>query len=125
MRPVAIAVGASRRRHRAPDGAGYGGDNDFAIDLRVDDHPDPITEMQRLYRSTTCCSARLPTPSCCRSRGRGRAGQRLALLGYTGEPLVALESWADTENLEERLHDGKIDPVVLRILRHQSDAVEA
>ncbi len=30
------------------DGAGYGGGNDRWIDLRVDDHPDPITELGRL-----------------------------------------------------------------------------
>ena len=30
-------------------GGGYGGDNDLAVDLRVDDHPDPINELQRLY----------------------------------------------------------------------------
>ncbi len=30
-------------------GGGYGGDNDLAIDLRVDDHSDPVSELQRLY----------------------------------------------------------------------------
>jgi uncharacterized Ntn-hydrolase superfamily protein len=29
-------------------GAGYGGLDDVAVDLRVDDHPDPIPELQRL-----------------------------------------------------------------------------
>ncbi|WP_142825987.1 DUF1028 domain-containing protein [Planococcus soli] len=31
------------------DGAGYGGYNDVKVDLRVDDHPEPIEELQRLY----------------------------------------------------------------------------
>ncbi|MEP6642253.1 MAG: DUF1028 domain-containing protein, partial [Gaiellales bacterium] len=30
-------------------GGGYGGNNDRLIDLRVDDHPDPVTELHRLY----------------------------------------------------------------------------
>ncbi len=126
------AAGGDRRGRQSAcvivrqHGAGYGGDNEFAIDLRTDDHPDPITELQRLYAihdllfGTTPDAELLPVDEVV-----DELGQRLALLGYTGEPLVALESWADTENLEERLHDGKIDPVVLRILRHQSDAVEA
>lgn len=30
-------------------GAGYGGIDDRAVDLRVDDHPDPVGELQRLF----------------------------------------------------------------------------
>jgi uncharacterized Ntn-hydrolase superfamily protein len=30
------------------DGAGYGGHDDVAVDLRVDDHADPVTELARL-----------------------------------------------------------------------------
>ncbi len=30
------------------DGAGYGGRDDVAVDLRVDDHRDPVTELARL-----------------------------------------------------------------------------
>ncbi len=30
------------------DGAGYGGHDDVAVDLRVDDHSDPVTELARL-----------------------------------------------------------------------------
>src|SRR5205823_8636641 len=32
------------------EGAGYGGFNDRFIDLRVDDHPQPIDELQRLLQ---------------------------------------------------------------------------
>lgn len=32
---------------RKPNG-GYGGDNDMYLDLRVDDHPDPVPELERL-----------------------------------------------------------------------------
>lgn len=31
------------------ESAGYGGYNDVKVDLRVDDHPEPIEELQRLY----------------------------------------------------------------------------
>lgn len=31
------------------EGAGYGSYNDVKVDLRVDDHPEPIEELQRLY----------------------------------------------------------------------------
>lgn len=31
------------------EGAGYGGYNDVKVDLRVDDHPEPIEELKRLY----------------------------------------------------------------------------
>jgi uncharacterized Ntn-hydrolase superfamily protein len=47
------AGGDSRGRQSAAllvvqDGAGYGGLDDIAVDLRVDDHADPITELGRL-----------------------------------------------------------------------------
>lgn len=32
------------------EGGGYGGDNDRLVDLRVDDHPDPIKELARIRR---------------------------------------------------------------------------
>src|SRR6188472_2249564 len=47
------AGGDSRGRQSAAllvvrEGAGYGGGDDVDVDLRVDDHPDPVTEMRRL-----------------------------------------------------------------------------
>jgi hypothetical protein len=32
----------------------------------------------------------------------------------------ALDTWASTENFEERLVPGKLDPVILDQLRHQA-----
>ncbi len=45
-------------------------------------------------------------------------GERLGRLGYDGDLARALDAWAGTENLEERV-DGveRLDPVVLRELR--------
>ena len=51
----------------------------------------------------------------------GELSERLSRARLHGSPAAALEAWADIENLEERLHPGRIDPVVLRLLRHQSD----
>ncbi len=51
---AADAAGGDRRGRESAAllvvraGAGYGGGNDRWIDLRVDDHPDPITELGRL-----------------------------------------------------------------------------
>ncbi|MGC4941864.1 putative peptidoglycan binding domain-containing protein [Kribbella sp. DT2] len=43
----------------------------------------------------------------------------LAQLGFTTPD--ALEAWAGTENFEERLVPGHLDPVVLDQLRAQAD----
>ena len=47
---------------------------------------------------------------------------RLESLGYpTSSSLAeALDTWAGTENFEERLVPGKLDPVILAQLRHQT-----
>ena len=48
------AAGGDRRGRQSAalfvvrDGAGYGGLDDIAVDLRIDDHPDPVTELARL-----------------------------------------------------------------------------
>ena len=48
------AAGGDRRGRQSAallvvrDGAGYGGLDDIAVDLRVDDHADPVTELGRL-----------------------------------------------------------------------------
>ena len=51
---AADAAGGDRRGRQSAallvvrEAGGYGGGNDRWIDLRVDDHPDPITELGRL-----------------------------------------------------------------------------
>ena len=55
---AAEAAGGDRRGRESAallvvrEGAGYGGGNDRWIDLRVDDHPDPITELERILDLT-------------------------------------------------------------------------
>jgi uncharacterized Ntn-hydrolase superfamily protein len=99
------------------EGAAYGGTLDIAIDLRVDDHRTPVTELGRLldlhdlYFGTPDPDSLLPLEGDLAAE----VSARLAQLGYEGPD--ALDTWASTENYEERLVPGKIDPVVLEQLR--------
>lgn len=97
-------------------GAGYGGFDDTAVDLRVDDHPTPIAELTRLldlndfYLTASTEGERIPvTPELQIELDRGAVdlGSRDFL------------SWVGTENYEMRVaEDGSwIDVRVLAILR--------
>jgi uncharacterized Ntn-hydrolase superfamily protein len=96
-------------------GEGYGGLSDVVVDLRVDDHPQPLVELRRLYAihqrlfGTTPAEDWLTVDDAVRSE----IDERLAGLGY-----ASLADWAGVENLEERLGgEDRIDPVVLDALR--------
>jgi uncharacterized Ntn-hydrolase superfamily protein len=123
---AAQAAGGDRRGQQSAallvverDG-GYAGLSDVLVDLRVDDHPEPVPELQRLYRlhralfGQTPRGQWLPVDAALADELRERLGR----LGYEGELASAFASWAGTENLEERI-DGveQIDPVVLAELR--------
>jgi uncharacterized Ntn-hydrolase superfamily protein len=102
-------------------GAGYGGNNDRAIDLRVDDHPDPVTELQRLYSIHDLLFGSTPEDRLVPlEQVQAEVSELLGRLGYHGDPAAELSTWAGMENLEERLHEGRIDPVVLRELRERA-----
>ena len=97
---------------------GYAGLSDTLVDLRVDDHEQPISELRRLYDAHQALFGVTP-----RSRWlavdddlRAEIQQRLATLGYE-----RLDDWAGVENLEERV-DGMdaVDPVVLEALRSKT-----
>jgi uncharacterized Ntn-hydrolase superfamily protein len=99
---------------------GYANLSDVLVDLRTDDHPEPVAELARLYGLHDLLFGKTP-----RARWvevddelRTELSERLATLGYAGELEAALPAWAGTENLEERV-DGvaQLDPVVLRELR--------
>ena len=111
------------------EGGGYGGFSDRSIDLRVDDHPEPIRELlrllalHRLYFERPEPSDLLPVDGALLVEGATRLSR---LQGMALEPddqlavWASLERWAGRENLEERMIErGKIDPVVLDILRRQ------
>ena len=108
--------------------SGYGGLDDRMIDLRVDDHPEPVMELQRLarlwrvYFEETDDGALLPVDE--ELVRRLRLGLQRRGIQVRGEGLdsvfLALEAWAGMENLEERLRGrDRLDPVVLRMLEGQ------
>jgi uncharacterized Ntn-hydrolase superfamily protein len=124
---AAQAAGGDRRGQQSAsllvvrERGGYGGGSDRLVDLRVDDHPQPIAELGRIFAIHDVLFGETP-----RARWlelddalRAELRERLAALGYRHASLEeAFVSWADTENLEERV-DGfeRIDPVVLGVLR--------
>ena len=100
---------------------GYAGLTDVAVDLRVDDHPTPITELERLYGLHQLYFGETPKDEWLRVDDElaRELRERLARLGYREEHLgAAFRAWTGAENLEDRV-DGieRIDPVVLEELR--------
>lgn len=110
-------------------GGGYGGYNDRFIDLRVDDHPQPIAELRRilalhkLYLFPPNAHDILPID-------KTIARELQTLLSTTGDyagkisgayddiTRAALRSFVGRENLEERwIEDARIDRVVLDFMR--------
>jgi uncharacterized Ntn-hydrolase superfamily protein len=103
-------------------GGGYGGNNDRLIDLRIDDHPDPVTELQRLYAIQNLLFGRTPEEQLIPlEQVQAELSELLERVGYGGDIDAGLRTWAGMENLEERLSPGRIDPVVLGVLRERAD----
>ena len=104
----------------AAKGLGYGGSSDVWVDLRVDDHAAPVTELLRLMELHTLYFQR-PDPATLIPLTGDAASEVRSLLTAVSEsdPDLdrALASWAGIENLEERLAPGAIDPLVLDQLR--------
>ncbi len=117
------AGGDSRGRQSAAllvverDG-GYAGLSDSLVDLRVDDHADPLVELRRIYRLHDDLFGRTPREEWLEVDDELRA-EIDGLLARAGHDSLA--SWAGVANLEERV-DGEeaIDPVVLARLREAS-----
>jgi uncharacterized Ntn-hydrolase superfamily protein len=117
------AGGDSRGRQSAAllvverDG-GSAGLSDIHVDLRVDDHPDPLVELRRIYRLHDALFGRTPREEWVPVDDALR-GELDSLLAKTGHATLA--DWAGVENLEERV-DGEdsIDPVVLHRLREST-----
>ena len=123
------AGGDSRGRQSAAllvvrDGAGYGGRDDVAVDLRVDDHPDPVTELARLldlndlYLTASTEEEKIPVDETLQRELDDRA-RRL------GQP--DFHTWVGRENYEMRVSRADdpepwVDQRVLDALRTQSDA---
>lgn len=126
------AGGDSRGRQCASiyvvgDQGTYGGD-DVVVDLRVDDHTDPVRELARLLDLHDMMFGK-PDPKDLLTLESTLAAEVRSLLGgrghiagdvSTAELDRVLASWAGIENLEARLVPGRIDPVVLEHLRRTS-----
>jgi len=121
---AAQAAGGDRRGRQSAallvverDG-GYAGLSDVLVDLRVDDHAQPIAELARLHAMHRLLFGKTESWVDVDDELRNELTQRLGALGYGGELERAFSDWAGTENLEERV-DGiaRIDPVVLEELR--------
>jgi uncharacterized Ntn-hydrolase superfamily protein len=125
-------VGGDRRGRQSAallvvrEGGGYGGGNDRAVDLRVDDNADPTTELERLFDLHRLYFPRpedlefIPVDESLAAELRAA----LAKLdfssgtgpGYDDDLRSALFAYTGVENLEERWSD---DPVVeKRVLEH-------
>lgn len=107
---------------------GYGNTSDTVVDLRVDDHPDPVDELARLLDVHTMLFGK-PEPDTLHALVGPLEEEVRELLSRVGHPVtgptpaaldIALADWAGVENLEERIVPGKIDPLVLAHLRASS-----
>jgi len=123
---AAQAAGGDRRGQQSAAllvverAGGYAGLSDVVVDLRVDDHEQPVAELARLHRAHELLFGKTPRANWLDVDDDLRAEllERLGRLGYGGTLDQALAAWAGTENLEERI-DGvdQIDPIVLQELR--------
>ncbi len=96
------------------EGAGYGGRDDLAVDLRVDDHPDPCRELARLldlhalYLTASTEEEQVPLDADLRAEVEQRARD----LGHGN-----FAAWVGAENYEMRVGEDWVDRRVLEILR--------
>lgn len=94
------------------EGGGYGGGSDVLVDVRVDDHPEPVRELARLLDLYDLYFGKPASTLPLEGELAAEVADRLARLGHP-----SLDSWAAVENYEERVVVGAIDPVVLEKLR--------
>ncbi|HET7355547.1 MAG TPA: DUF1028 domain-containing protein [Nocardioidaceae bacterium] len=120
------AGGDSRGRQSAAlvvvrEGAGYGGGDDVAVDLRVDDHVRPVAELGRLldlndlYLTASTDEEQVPLDDDLRTELDDRARQ----LGRAD-----FAAWVGAENYEMRVGDDWVDERVLEILRALTNHLE-
>ncbi len=129
LRAGDLAGGDRRGRQSAAllvvaKGMGYGGTSDVQVDLRVDDHADPVGELERLVDLHSLYFDKADPADLSDLTGSlaDEVRARLKGLGHEGAPGDAgvddaLADWAGIENLEERIVPGRIDPLVLAHLR--------
>lgn len=120
-------IGGDRRGRQSAallvvrEGAGYGGLDDVAVDLRVDDHEDPVRELTRLlalhelYLTASTEDERLPVDEGLRTELEAFAADR----GF--EQFL---DWVGTQNYEMRVAPDLswIDQKVLDVVRSEEDS---
>ncbi len=110
------------------EGGGYGGNNDRLVDLRVDDHPEPIKELARIRDLHTLYFGETKPEDVVAVEGgvRQEVVAHLQRFGYLegrdpgddGALLDALRDFIHIENFEEREQErGYLDLEVLRFMR--------
>jgi uncharacterized Ntn-hydrolase superfamily protein len=109
---------------------GYGGNNDRVVDLRVDDHPDPIKELMRIRDLHTLYFGKTKPEDVVVVDGavRREVADALRRSGYVQEQYIedddlfdALSAYIRTENFEEReQRRGYLDRAVLEYIKGQS-----
>ena len=108
------------------EGGGYGGDNDRVVDLRVDDHPEPIRELVRIRNLHTLYFGETGPDDVVAVDGevKREVAASLGRLGYLEEGaddealLDALSAFIRTENFEEREQErGYLDRAVLEFIK--------
>ena len=108
------------------EGGGYGGDNDRVVDLRVDDHPEPISELVRIRDLHTLYFGETKPDDVVAVDGdvKREVAVSLGRLGHLEEGandealLDALSAFIRTENFEEREQErGYLDRAVLEFIK--------
>ena len=114
---------------------GYGGCEEGAdkyVDLRVDDHPDPVVELERLFKiwEITILEREDPNDVVEIAEAAAEIQEALRKLGYytgeiTGKPdketMEALERWMAINNFENKMRrDGKLWGTVYRFLLEEA-----
>ncbi|MDP4085183.1 MAG: DUF1028 domain-containing protein [Bacillota bacterium] len=103
---------------------GYGGLNDRFIDLRVDEHPDPINELIRIHKLQQLYFAPSKRENVVMIKGemKEEVEHHLQRLGYfNGNFYKSLTAYLHTENFEMREQkEGYIDLEVLDFMKKQA-----
>lgn len=110
-------------------GAGYGGYNDVKVDLRVDDHPEPIEELQRLYELHKMYAAPTEDKLAIEGDVLEAVVEKLVDIGllepaaynsYDAKVKEALKTFVLRENFDDHWsEDAFIDETVLDYLKKQ------
>ena len=111
------------------EGGGYGGDNDRDLDLRVDDHPEPIRELIRLRALHTLYFGETRPEDVIAVDGdvKREVETSLRRQGYleaedAGDEVLldSLSAFIRTENFEEREQErGYLDRAVLEFMKEK------